>query len=181
MDDRASQALIDASHDKIDRYLPEMDIAEVFHDLMPDDAGLLTLIVPTEGSQPRRLLASTYDEEGDIEHTWDQEIAMYSFMRYMLGYASWMNPTHGAVSPALSEFFAWCDDQVPGLVHWARWLRIPHESDTEIYYYDPELAAVVVEAMIAEIYPEEADLMRRAVRGEPVGERDPDQLTLFSS
>jgi hypothetical protein len=106
-------------------------------------------------------------------------MATLSFMEYMQGYACWANPTHGAVSLSLSEFFSWCDEEVPALVHWARWLRMPHETDAEVFCCDPDLAETLVEAMIERKHPQEAALMRRAVRGEPIGERDPDQLRLF--
>jgi hypothetical protein len=180
MTDDQFEAIIAAQLSEIDRRIPDVGKAELTHRELDDDKGVMAVLVPTDRRRHRRrILVSARDEDGEIEHTWDEEIAALSFMEYMLGYCCWENPTHGAASPALSAFFARCDEKVPALVHWARWLRMPHESDTDVGYYDPELVGILVEAMIDEKHPREADLMRRAVQGEPVGERDPNQLPLF--
>ena len=114
-------------------------------------------------------------------HTWAEDIATESFFTYMLLYSSWANPTHGFVSPALSEFFAFCHPGAPAFVNWARWLRIDHEFDDGIGTVDPEIAEILVEATIAVEVEDAAlaDQIRRAVSGEALGERNPDQLDLF--
>jgi hypothetical protein len=66
-------------------------------------------------------------------------------------------------------------------ITWISLPRLEHESDEGIQIFSPEVAEALVEAMIAACVknPKEASAMRRAVRGEPIGERDPNQLGLF--
>jgi hypothetical protein len=99
-------------------------------------------------------------------------------------FAQWLhadNPTEGAVSPTLGDFFRACDPQTHTIIHWARWLRLDHETDEGIVIIPSPLAEDVVEAMIVQVTtdPTIADAMRRAVRGEHIGERDPNQRDLF--
>jgi hypothetical protein len=114
-------------------------------------------------------------------HEWAEDVATESFFTYIMLYDSWATPTRGAVSPARSEFFAFCHPETPALVNWARWLRITHETDDGSYTVDTELAEILVEAAIAFKVEDAtlADQMRRAVGGEALGERNPDQLDLF--
>jgi hypothetical protein len=125
---------------------------------------------------------SARGEDGEVTHVWAEDLSTESFFTYIMLYGSWANPTHGAVSPALSEFFAFCHPETPALVNWSRWLRIKHEMDDGGYVkVDPELAEILVEAAITFKVkdPILADQMRHAVAGEPLGECDPDQLELF--
>jgi hypothetical protein len=172
--------MIEAQHDEIDRHLPDLAECEVQHREV-DDGVVVGLLTPRQGR--RTFVVSRRDATGEITHMWDHEIAYELFAVYMTQYAAWAKPTFGAVSPTLSEFFAWCDPAVPALVHFARWLRIDHEADEGVFAYDADLALVIVEAMMADM-SEVSDLpvaeMRRAVRGEPIGARDPSQLNLFS-
>jgi hypothetical protein len=80
----------------------------------------------------------------------------------------------------LSEFFRFCNPELPALVHWARWLRLDHESDESIDVFDLPFAEELVEAMIDHTRVDRsiARAMRRAVR-DGYGERDPDRLELF--
>lgn len=109
------------------------------------------------------------------------ETAMDLFILKTIQYHHWKDPTQGAVSPALSEFFRFSDPRQPALVHWARWLRIDHESDEGIDIIDLEDAEELVEAMIAHVKvpPTIAHAMRQALHDPGYGERDPDQLQLF--
>jgi hypothetical protein len=123
-----------------------------------------------------------YDDDTDEDETQTlDEWASELFRLYITQAVCWFNPTHGAVSPALGDFFSRCDPETPPLVHWARWLRLEHESDEGIDIFAPEVAEELVEAMIAAGVKDVrvASAMRRAVRGEPIGERDPNQLRLF--
>jgi hypothetical protein len=76
------------------------------------------------------------------------EVANELFLLHMAQYMYWKDPTEGAVSPALSTFFSFCNPEVPALVHWARWLRIDHEADDGIDILSLPLAEELVEAMI---------------------------------
>jgi hypothetical protein len=179
MSDDQFESIIEAQHDEIDSHLPDLSECEVRH-CEVDDGVVVGLLTPRQGR--RTFVVSRREAMGEIIHMWDNEIAYELFAVYVTQYASWAKPEFGAVSPALSEFFAWCDPEVPALVHWARWLRIDHEADTGIFAYDADLALVIVEAMIAdmaEVHDMPVAEMRRAVRGEPIGARDPAQLGLF--
>jgi hypothetical protein len=149
----------------------------------------MTASINTGGTEPRltEFIESTggampYDDDTAENETQTlDEWASELFLLYITQAACWFNPTRGAVSPALGDFFSRCDPETPALVHWARWLRLEHESDEGIQIFSPEVAEALVEAMIAACVknPKEASAMRRAVRGEPIGERDPNQLGLF--
>jgi hypothetical protein len=119
--------------------------------------------------------------EIDLDDEQLYEWATDLFELFMLQYCYWCDPTRGAVSPKLSEFFAYCAPVTGAEIHWARWLRIEHESDHGIDIIRPPMAEALVEAIVTHcrIHPSLAALMRRAVQGEPIGERDPDQLSLF--
>jgi hypothetical protein len=104
------------------------------------------------------------------------------FLLYLTQYDAWTNPVKGAVSPALSEFFAWCDPEQPALVHWARWLRIDHESDDGIDIMDLPTAKILVETMItylSEVQDIPVEAMRVALHDPSYGRRDPNQQDLF--
>ena len=109
------------------------------------------------------------------------DVANDLFLYVLAQWLHWDSPTEGAVSPTLGDFFRFCDPKVHTLVHWARWLRLDHETDEGILTIPLPLAKDVVEAMIAHVTTDHAtaDAMRRAVRGEHIGERDPNQLELF--
>ena len=123
------------------------------------------------------------------------------FLEYMTQYAVWDDPMQGAVSPALGEFFRFCNPTLPALVHWARWLLIKHECNPitvprlltyivdepvfvgetiDSFFIDEDRAEELVGAMIRsqKVDHHLADQMRRALH-EGYGERDPDQLELF--
>jgi hypothetical protein len=148
-----------------------------------DDESVLGIITPTTADAPGKTFVLTYrDEDGDIAHEWADEIAALMFMRYIFEYAAWSKPSHGAVSSELSEFFARCADDVAAEIYFARWLLLPKDvSDGGICPVDPEMAELLVEALIrqSEISDANARLMRVAVQGEPIGDRDPNQLGLF--
>ena len=109
------------------------------------------------------------------------EVANELFFLHAAQYVSWQTPPEGAVSPALSAFFRVCHPHAPALVHWARWLRLDHGTDGGLETLSPAYAEALVEAILAQATtdPALAEAMRRAVRGEGIGERDPDQLELF--
>jgi hypothetical protein len=182
MEDHEFEAIVRAMQAEIDRQLdnPE-DVELICREL--DDERILGILRPSNGGRERKtFVVSGRDEDGEVIHEWAEDLATESFFTYIMLYGSWTNPTHGAVSPALSEFFGFCHRETPALVNWARWLRINHEMDDGGYTVEPEMAEILVEAAIALKVEDDrlADQMRRAVGGEPLGECDPNQLSLFS-
>jgi hypothetical protein len=182
MEDHEFDAIVRAQQAKIDRQLdnPE-DIQLTCREL--DDGRILGILRPTNGGRERKtFVVSERDEDGEVTHEWAEDVATESFFGYIMLYGSWTNPTYGAVSPAMSEFFAFCHPETPALVNWARWLCLTHETDEGSYMVDPEIAEILVEAVITLKVedPILADQMRRAVAGEPLGECDPAQIELFS-
>jgi hypothetical protein len=97
-------------------------------------------------------------------HFTDLYAAMWMFMFYMREYEAWCEPTEGAVTPDLGEFFRRCDPGLPALVHWARWLRIEHAHERRRFTLDPEQGERLLEAMITARVKDRAQarLMRRA-------------------
>jgi hypothetical protein len=180
MTEQEFDAITQAQQDAIDRSWPEGEL-ELYY--QASESAVLCRIVPTDGSPiPRTFLLSGYNDDGDMKHQWAEEVASELFLQYMTSYIIWTEPTVGAVSPTLSEFFAYCDEGVPAQVNWARWLRLEQASDEGLFSYQQDDIEDLVEAMIRSHTtdsPTLANLMRRAVRGEPVGERDPNQLNLF--
>ena len=181
MDEHEFDALIRAQQGEIDRTLDNPEDVELTY-RETDDGRLLGILRPTHGGCERTtFVISGWDEDGEVIHEWAEDLATEFFLTYILLYGSWVNPSHGAVSPALSEFFAFCHPETQALVNSARWLRMTIETDEGDYRVDPELAAMLVEAAIA-VKVEDAtlaDQMRRAVGGESLGEYDPNQRELF--
>jgi hypothetical protein len=129
-------------------------------------------------------------DEEDVEHREDctcgdcaASMATQGFMLYMAQYSVWSDPTEGAVTPDLSEFFHFCDPKLPALVHWARWLRLGVKCDhhPDAHVIPEDRAEELMEAMIATKVTDQtqARMMRMAFH-EGFGTRDPDQLELFS-
>jgi hypothetical protein len=181
MDEDEFETLSRAQQGEIDRKFENPEHCELTC-RETDDGRLLGILRPTtRGRERKTFVISGWDEDGEMIHEWAEDLAIESFFTYIMLYGSWVNPTHGAVSPALSEFFAFCHPDTPALVNWARWLRITHEMDDGRYTVNPELAEILVERTIALEVTDAtlADQMRRAVRGEPLGECDPNQRELF--
>jgi hypothetical protein len=180
MTDKEFDAIVRAQEDEIEQRLTDLDACEVrFREV--DGPAVLAMLHPSPPSRTHTTFLLSRRERGEITHEWADEIATELFLLYVTQYSCWRNPTHGAVSPALGDFFTYCNPEVPALVNWARWLRIQHESDEGIDTFDLEVAEVLVEAMIADT-DQNADVaaaMRRAVRGENIGVRDPNQIELF--
>jgi hypothetical protein len=181
MDEQEFDAIVEAMEAEIDRQLDKPEDVEL--SCREVDAGrILGILRPTKRGHTRKtFVVSERDGDGEIVHEWAEDLATESFFSYIMLYGSWVNPTRGAVSPALSEFFARCHPETPALVNWARWLRTNHETDEGDSMIDPELAEILVEAAITFMVEDDqlADQMRRAVAGEPLGDRDPNQLSLF--
>ena len=118
----------------------------------------------------------------DVDALTMEDRAAELFELYIAHFASWEDPTRGAVGASLARFFERCDPQAPAVVHWARWLRMAHEDDEGTWTIAPAAAEALVEALIRACIRDAAlaNAMRRAVRGEPIGEWDPNQLSLFS-
>jgi hypothetical protein len=181
MEDHEFDAIVRAQQAEIDLHLDNPENCEL-HCREVDGNRILGMLVPCAGGRERKtFVISGRDEDGEVTHEWAEDLAAELFLLYMAQYACWDNPTRGAVSPRLGEFFTFCHPETPAMVNWARWLRLPHETDDGGYTVDPELAEVLVEVMIvqSEVSPTEAEWMRRAVGGEPLGECDPNQLELF--
>jgi hypothetical protein len=181
MTEHEFESIVQAQQDEIDRRLNNPGDCELSCHQVSEGwvMGMLTLSHPN--ARHKTFVLSGREPTGEIAHEWDHDIAAELFLLYITQYSYWKNPIEGAVSPALSDFFTYSNPQVPALVNWARWLRIDHESDERIDTFDPEVAEVLVEAMIAET-DQDADVaaaMRRAVRGESIGARDPNQIELF--
>lgn len=169
------QALLD----EVDRHLDYPEHVKVTL-RMADDTSVLGIITPTTSDAPGETFVITYwDEDGDIAHDLVKEM----FLQYMLEYCAWSKPTHGVVSGELGEFFDRCADDVAAEVHFARWLLLPREvCEREVRpLVNPEMVELLVEALIRQhdISDVNARLMRLAVQGEPIGDRDPNQLHLF--
>jgi hypothetical protein len=123
------------------------------------------------------------DEDCECGGYWSPAfMANQSFMLYVTQYSVWSDPTEGAVTPDLSEFFHFCNPELPALVHWARWLRLGITCDHHpgAYVIPVDWAEDLLEAMIATKVKDQtqARIMRLAFH-EGFGERDPDQLELF--
>ena len=180
MEEAEFDLLVREQQAEIDRTLdnPE-DIELTCHD---KDDGILGILRPTPKGRERATFIISYrDEDGEICHEWAEEVAAMSFFEYIMMFSAWENPSGGAVSPQMSAFFAWCHPETPALVNWVRWLRLPREANNGGYDIDHELAELMVEAAIA-VKVEDATLadeMRRAMRGESLGESNPDHLDLF--
>jgi hypothetical protein len=95
-----------------------------------------------------------------------EETVMHLFMLHMLQYDAWCHPERGAVSPTLSAFFASCDPKELAMLHWARWLRVEHESDEGVDLLTAPAALTLVENMIkqSELPADLAAEMRLAVQ-----------------
>jgi hypothetical protein len=95
-------------HPEIDRQLDNPgDVELTCREL--DDGRILGVLRPTHGGRERKaFVVSERDEDGEVTHEWAEDLATESFFTYIMLYGSWANPTHGAVSPAMSEFFAFC-------------------------------------------------------------------------
>jgi hypothetical protein len=77
----------------------------------------------------------------------DFDVAMDLFMLYVIQYDAWKKPQGGAVSPARSAFFEASPPGESGLVGFARWLMMGHESNDGIDLLNPELALALVDAL----------------------------------
>jgi hypothetical protein len=181
MDDHEFDAIIQEQQAEIDRKLDNPENCELTCREM-DDGRVMSILRPiNRGRERKTFVVSWRDEDGEVAHVWAEDLATDSFFQYMLLYHFWVDPTEGAVSPAMSEFFTFCPQGAPAFVNWARWLRIDHEFDDGIGTVDPEIAEILVESTIAAEVEDAtlADQMRRAVRGEALGECDPEQMDLF--
>jgi hypothetical protein len=181
MDDQEFDVIVREQQAEIDRQLDNPEDVELTCS-ETGDGRILGILRPTPGGRERKtFVISGRDEDGEVTHEWAEDLATESFFDYIMLYGSWADPRHGAVSPALAEFFTFCHPETPALVNWARWLHITHETDEGSYRVDPEMAEILVEAAIPLEVEDDclADQMRRAVAGEPLGECDPNQLNLF--
>jgi hypothetical protein len=105
------------------------------------------------------------DDRGDVVEVRDDDLPDMAFDLWLLRitrYIVWCDPTRGAVWPALSEFFHFCDPHLPALVHWAGWLRLAHESDDRIDRIAQPLEEDLVEVMIQK--DRVSDAVARAMR-----------------
>jgi hypothetical protein len=131
-------------------------------------------------------ICSGDDEECECGRHWSDEYgACLLFLEYAKQYRVWHDPMQGAVTPDLSEFFRFCDPELPALVHWARWLRIEHKRNKGAGHPDAgtiplERGEALLEAMIALKVNDRANARQmRLAFYEGFGERNPDQLELI--
>jgi hypothetical protein len=113
MDDREFDAIVREQQAEIDRQLdsPE-DIELTCREL--DDGCILSILRPTPGGRERKtFVISGYDANGDITHTWADDIATDLYFFYLKECMSWDNPTDDAVSPTLGEFFTYTHHEPP--------------------------------------------------------------------
>jgi hypothetical protein len=182
MDDHEFEALAEAMTAEVDRKFSSPAAAELTARVATDDATVVGLVGCSGPHRRATFLSARRDDDGEIVFMWADDYATELFARYMAEEHAWSTPTEGAVTPDLSAFFAGCDPEAPALLHWAHWLRRPHADDGAHFTYDQQLIEMIVDALIQTFdppNPEVAELMRRAVRGESVGWRDPDQFQLF--
>ena len=180
MEDHELDELVKAIMREIDRKLGNPGEFTLICEPTHEVDGMLG-ILEFDDPEHTTFLSVMCGEDGDLDFMWAEDHATDLFFRYIMEFGGWSDPMTGAVTPDLSEFFAWCDPTAPALLHWSRWLRIHHANDAEVFTFDQALMEMIVEAAIhtERVDAPDAALMRRAVRGEPVGERDPNQLDLF--